>query len=342
MDNLKKVGGLGLLLNPFSLTTTLIILVVAFVLATGIGILSMLGSSSPDPEIGGGFACQPNGKLNMDTWNAQFKNAGAFTGKGDDFLAAAEKNKIDPVLLASIAFHETGKGSSKMVRERNNPGGLYNSSAGTFFVYPTLLDGIDAMAGNLYRLYISKGLVTIEQIGAKYAPIGVANDPTNLNIHWVPNVSKMIAQFGGVVTNCTAIGFESGFASPMPSMSITSHFGFRIHPITGVPKLHAGIDYACTPGSPISAAMSGKVEKSTFMAGGWGNYVKINHGDKSTLYAHMTERMAKLGDTVKQGQVIGTCGTTGASTGPHLHLELYVGGTQIDPLPYFSNAGGKK
>ncbi|MEK6190155.1 MAG: peptidoglycan DD-metalloendopeptidase family protein, partial [Carnobacterium alterfunditum] len=256
-------------------------------------------------------------------------------------LKSAEKNQIDPVLLASIAFHETGKGSSKMVRERNNPGGLYNSKAGTFFVYDSLDSGIDAMASNLYRLYISQGLFTIEQIGAKYAPIGVANDPTNLNIHWVPNVSKVIAQFGGMISNCSTIGFESGFISPMAVMNITSRYGFRINPVDGEAKLHAGIDFDCSLGTPIVAAMSGTVTRSAFMGHGWGNYIKIQHGDKSTLYAHMTHRLLSVGDQVEQGQQIGACGDTGKSTGPHLHLELYVGSSTVDPYQYFSNAGGK-
>lgn len=338
MDGLKKSGGiLAWFLNPFSTVGTLVVGCVVFLLISSVGMSLMMGNSGGSGE--GMFACQPNGELNIAVWNSQFENAGAFTGKGQDFLDAAEKNQIDPVLFASIAFHETGRGTSKMVRERNNPGGLYNSKTNSFFVYPTLDAGLDAMASNLYRLYISQGLLTIEAIGAKYAPIGVDNDPNNLNIHWVPNVSKIIAQFGGMISNCELIGFESGFISPMQNMNITSPYGTRVHPITGVVRLHAGIDFACSIGTPIMSAMSGVVERSEHHPT-WGNYVKVNHGSNATLYAHMSERSVDVGDTVTQGQLLGLCGSTGASTGPHLHLELYVGGSTIDPMPYFSNAGG--
>lgn len=339
VKDLKRGGGsLLLFLNPLSALAMVIIGLVIIILLSVLGLGIIFSGSSSGGS--GMYTCHPDGELQLDPWNAQFSNAGAFTNRGDDFIHFAEKNNIDPVLLASIAFHETGKGTSKMVRERNNPGGLYNSKTGTFFVYGSLEEGIDAMASNLYRLYISQGLYTIEEIGSKYAPIGVANDPNNMNVHWVPNVSKMISQFGGLILNCSLVGFESGFSSPLQVMDITSHYGVRVHPITGDVKHHAGIDFRCNIGAPIMAAMTGIVEVSTYHDG-WGNYVKINHGDKSTLYAHMTETYVKAGNSVSQGMQIGTCGSTGASTGAHLHLELYVGSSHIDPLPYFSNAGVK-
>lgn len=334
----KKVGGLigTIIASPISAIPLIIIGVIVLLMIAILGMGIILGGGS-----GGGMLCQPSGDMDENSWDLQFSNAGAFSNKGQAFLDAAQKNNIDPVILASIAFHETGRGSSKMVRERNNPGGLYNSKAGTFFTYPSLEDGIDAMASNLFRLYFSQGLVTIEQIGAKYAPIGAANDPNGLNLHWVPAVTKFMAEFGGATSNCTAMGFESGFTSPLAVLNITSGFGWRIHPIFHTKKHHDGIDFSCKTGDPIMAAMSGVVEVSRYMNGGWGNHVKINHGDKSTLYAHMTERMIEQGAEVTQGQQIGTCGETGNSTGPHLHLELYVGGSQIDPMPYFSNGGEK-
>ncbi len=332
----KKVGGFlgSLILSPISGTVLIGIGLLFLLMVSILAIGTILGGGSS-----GGIACEPSGEMNEGSWDTQFSNAGAFSNKGQAFLDAAQKNNIDPVILASIAFHETGRGSSKMVRERNNPGGLYNSRAGTFFTYPSLEEGIDAMASNLYRLYFSQGLVTIQQIGAKYAPIGAANDPTGLNLHWVPAVTKFMAEFGGATTNCTAMGFESGFSSPLAVMKITSGYGWRIHPIYHTKKHHDGIDFNCNTGDPILAAMSGVVEVSREMAGGWGRYVKINHGDKSTLYAHMTERMIEQGMEVTQGQQIGTCGKSGDSTGPHLHLVLYIGGTHVDPFPYFSNGG---
>lgn len=339
---MDRNGSLLLLIkNPISLLGCTIVASVVIAMMSGLG-LSIVSDSSNNQGDTAGFpvACQ-QGKMNTELWESQFKNAGAFTGKSDSFLSAAIKNRIDPVLLASIAFHETGRGSSKMVRDRNNPGGLYNSSAGSFFVYSSLDEGIDAMASNLYKNYISLGLFTIDQIGSKYAPIGVENDPNNLNVHWVPNVSQVIAEFGGLTANCTAIGFSSGFSSPVTPFVINDYFGTRVHPITGKVHNHNGIDFKCTAGQEIRAVMAGTVISSTYHYQ-WGNYVKINHGDKDTLYAHMTKAYVKTGDQVSSGTPIGACGTTGESTGVHLHLELYVGPTRIDPLPYFQGGGEKK
>lgn len=326
--------------NPIAALVIILVVIVLLMTVAGMGLLMVFDSGSSTSDNGlFPVACQ-QGDMNMEIWDKEFENAGAFSGKGDAFIIAARNNSIDPVLLASIAFHETGRGNSQMVKERNNPGGLYNSSAGTFFVYDSLDEGIDAMAKNLYKNYIGMGLISVEQIGNKYAPIGVANDPNNLNVHWVPNVSKVVSQFGGLTANCSTMGFSSGFTAPVTPFVINDYFGTRVHPITGEVHNHNGIDFKCTSGQEIRAVLPGTVDTATFH-NQWGNYVKINHGDKYTLYAHMTESYVKKGEQVSQGMPIGACGTTGESTGPHLHLELYVGPTRIDPLPYFQGVTDK-
>ena len=98
--------------------------------------------------------------------------------------------------------------------------------------------------------------------------------------------------------------------------------------------MHAGIDIAGS--GSISAAQSGTVVAAEFHSG-WGNYVKIDHGNGlETLYAHMERGSipVSVGDTVSQGQTIGTMGQTGSATGVHLHFEVYVNGVQVDPAPY--------
>ena len=114
---------------------------------------------------------------------------------------------------------------------------------------------------------------------------------------------------------------------------ITSRQGPRTHPITGEYKNHGGTDIGASYGSPIYAADSGKVVSSSDgWNGGWGNYVMIDHGNgMQTLYAHMSSRAVSVGQTVKKGQTIGYVGSTGMSTGPHLHFEMYVNGSRIDP-----------
>ncbi|MEK5105011.1 peptidoglycan DD-metalloendopeptidase family protein [Cytobacillus sp. FSL M8-0252] len=332
----EHAGWLVLLLkNPVVALVAFIVIVILALVFSTMGVL-LIGSQSQNNNQDGQYpvACQA-GDLNEEIFESQFDNAGVFTGMADVFLSIGYKHQVDPVLLASIAFHETGRGTSKMVVERNNPGGLYNSSAGSFFVYSSLEEGIDAMASNLYRLYIGMGLLTIEQIGAKYAPIGVENDPNNLNIHWVPNVSKVVASFGGLSMNCEVMGLDGSMLHPIPNAVITSEFGTRVDPFTGSISTHKGVDFGCSVGQSIFAAMSGTVYDSRY-SDSYGNVVILQHGDKYTLYAHMTQNSVDKGESVKAGQQVGTCGSTGNSTGPHLHFEIQLSpyGQRIDPLPY--------
>ena len=114
---------------------------------------------------------------------------------------------------------------------------------------------------------------------------------------------------------------------------ITSRQGPRIHPITGEYKNHGGTDIGASYGTAIWAADSGTVVRSADgWNGGWGNYVMIDHGNgMQTLYAHMSSRAVSVGQTVSRGQTIGYVGSTGMSTGAHLHFEMYVNGSRIDP-----------
>jgi len=327
-------------------------IVIVFAVMALLSFLTLLSSfgekerQDTENESGSAIAmCQKKGDFNRDTFDAKFENAGAFTGKAQAFVDAANKNKIDPVILSAIAFHETGNGNSDMVIHRNNPGGLYNSATSSFFEFSSIEEGIDFMAKNLYKNYISQGLFTIQQIGQKYAPIGAKNDPNNLNSHWVPNITNRVTEFGGLTMNCETVGFESGLTSPVKApFSITSRYGIRANPTganTGAGNssydFHTGIDFQCSANDPIFSVLDGKVILAQWH-GLYGNYVKIQHGDKVTLYAHMTQSIVKVGETVKQGSQIGMCGTTGNSTGTHLHFEIFVGGTtRIDPYPYFQN-----
>lgn len=103
----------------------------------------------------------------------------------------------------------------------------------------------------------------------------------------------------------------------------TSEFGWRMHPIVGQWLMHAGKDFAAPEGTPVVAALSGTV-LSSGLAGGYGIAVELDHGDppRRTLYGHLSEIYVKAGQTVRQGEVIGRVGSTGLSTGPHLHFEL--------------------
>ena len=127
------------------------------------------------------------------------------------------------------------------------------------------------------------------------------------------------------------------FQWPLPAANniVTCVYGMRVHPITGVYKLHTGVDLRATSGTKIYAANSGTVITSKYNTA-YGNYVVIDHGGGiATLYAHMTKRLVKEGEKVKQGQVIGYVGSTGYSTGPHLHFEIIKDGDYVDPVSQF-------
>lgn len=115
--------------------------------------------------------------------------------------------------------------------------------------------------------------------------------------------------------------------------SVTSSFGNRIHPISGSSRFHAGIDISSRTGNPIWAAQSGTVIYSGWMRG-YGETVMIDHGGFVTLYAHQSERQVSEGTRVSQGQQIGLIGSTGDSTGPHLHFEVRINGSATNPAAY--------
>lgn len=125
------------------------------------------------------------------------------------------------------------------------------------------------------------------------------------------------------------------FGWPVPSITrINSYFGYRIHPIFGTKKLHAGIDISGPTGTDIVAAEDGVVTSASYMSG-YGYAIIISHGNGySTLYGHNSKLLVSKGDTVSKGQHISEMGSTGNSTGPHCHFEVRVNGTATDPLPY--------
>lgn len=120
---------------------------------------------------------------------------------------------------------------------------------------------------------------------------------------------------------------------PVPG-AVSSGFGLRVHPITGQNRMHNGVDMDGGMGEPIKAAKGGTVILAD-VKGGYGNTVMIDHGGGMvTLYAHQSKLGVSVGSSVSTGQVIGYVGSTGQSTGPHLHFEVRVNGNPVDPMKY--------
>ena len=128
---------------------------------------------------------------------------------------------------------------------------------------------------------------------------------------------------------------NASWITPVSGYTLTSPFGMRKHPVLGYNRMHNGIDMACAQGTPIYATRAGRVTTAAYQAGGAGNYVSINHLDGfSSIYMHMTHYVVRAGQNVSAGQLIGYVGSTGISTGPHLHFGISYAGTYVNPLAY--------
>lgn len=149
------------------------------------------------------------------------------------------------------------------------------------------------------------------------------------------NLSTMISRTS---SNDNTIKVVTGFMKPLTSYRITSPYGWRVHPIFKSRTFHSGIDMGAPYGTPIYASNSGKVIYSGWY-GGYGKVVIIDHGkinnqNTSTLYAHMSASSVNVGDFITKGQKVGNIGSTGYSTGPHLHFEVRKNGQTQNPLNY--------
>ena len=125
---------------------------------------------------------------------------------------------------------------------------------------------------------------------------------------------------------------------PVSGVRLSSNFGMRDHPVLGGRRSHKGVDLAGPIGTPVYATADGKVSRASWFSS-YGLYVSIEHGNEiQTRYAHMSRLNVADGQWVKKGEVIGFIGTTGRSTGPHLHYEVRVRGEAVNPIPYMSGS----
>lgn len=159
----------------------------------------------------------------------------------------------------------------------------------------------------------------------QFAGIDRGGKPRIQMLRWQSGSSSQWFEASGV-------GESRGALSRPVNGAISSGFGMRRHPILGYKRMHSGLDFKAGHGAPIFAATDGVVAYAG-RKGGYGNFVQVNHGGGiATGYGHMSRIAARPGQRVRQGQIIGYVGSTGLSTGPHLHYELYKGGRAINPL----------
>ncbi len=121
---------------------------------------------------------------------------------------------------------------------------------------------------------------------------------------------------------------------PLDGFKLTSGYGMRNHPVLRQRRAHKGVDLAAPTGTPIFATADGIVGKAQWFSS-YGLYIRIDHGaDLETRYAHMSKLAVAAGERVKKGDIIGYVGSTGRSTGPHLHYEVRIDGVAVNPIPY--------
>ncbi len=141
-----------------------------------------------------------------------------------------------------------------------------------------------------------------------------------------------IVDFSEVQTLSSVKMAKMNMVMPLSKYRVTSEYGYRVNPVSGVYRLHSGVDFGADSGADINSVLSGTVVRSDY-ASDYGHYVVIDHGDGlCTLYAHCSKRLVEVGDKVEQGDTIALVGSTGASTGPHLHFEVRVNNERINPL----------
>lgn len=242
-----------------------------------------------------------------------------------DFLARLEV--IESITAADNAFIASLRAEKQTLEEFK--ASLEKSKA----EQQTLLNGLNDQRKQLKKL--------VDESGAMVAKIEDGIDATVEQIEdaekaWKDANDKLEAE---IARKSTLENFVGGsYLWPTPGIyKITSKYGWRIHPTTKKNSFHYGVDIAAPMNTPILAANSGKVLTATKHEI-YGNYVVIDHGGgSSSLYAHMTKYTVKVGQTVSAGDVIGYVGSTGWSTGAHLHFEIREKNTTTDPLSHYPN-----
>ena len=148
------------------------------------------------------------------------------------------------------------------------------------------------------------------------------------------NLFGTMKQMDGTASRTIAIPSRK----PVDAMRLTSSFGMRNHPVLGKRMRHNGIDIPAATGTPIYAPADGTVGRAQRL-GGYGNYAEIEHGNGiQTRFGHMSRIAVSSGQRVKRGDIVGYVGSTGRSTGPHLHYEVRIAGTPVNPIPFVQEA----
>lgn len=201
---------------------------------------------------------------------------------------------------------------------------------------PTAQAGAEQLAATQASSVTPAAVAVPEDAKADFKRVEVVSKAT-------PKAAKMEAEAASVKDAAKAKkeaakkADAKDLVSPVQKMVTSSGFGYRINPVTGAAgEFHNGLDFALACGTPVKAAAAGTVSETSSSAGGYGNRIVIKHaGGLSTTYNHLQSISAAKGQKVSAGDKIAALGTTGNSTGCHLHFEVLKGGSEIDPAKFF-------
>jgi murein DD-endopeptidase MepM/ murein hydrolase activator NlpD len=270
---------------------------------------------------------------------SEFADSSYFDNEGNIFDA----DGISSVQTAAVRDHVTYQTytvkSGESVSSISRKFGLSNIS--TLIAVNGITNVRSLRAGQKLKVPSSDGLIHTVQKGETLAGLSVKYSVTVEDILDVNELESEVLSVGeslfipGAKLDSVTLQRAMGelFTKPIrASWRLTSRFGLRPDPFTGVKSRHSGIDMACPTGTAIYSALSGKVSFTGYSSI-YGNYVIISHYDGyQTLYGHMSKISCKKGQSVTQDTKIGLVGNTGYSTGPHLHFSVYKNGKLIDPL----------
>ncbi len=179
---------------------------------------------------------------------------------------------------------------------------------------------------------LMEGVIDTEAVA--HAPLGDDEEFTQLFASWEDLEEGGRITAAGEIIAAPRIAVSVPSRMPVDGVRLTSSFGMRNHPILRQRRQHNGVDLAAPRGTPVYATADGVVEMARYF-GSYGNYVQIGHGgDLETRYAHLSSYTVRDGEEVRKGDLIGYVGSTGRSTGPHLHYEVRVANEPVNPIPY--------
>ncbi|HEX6190977.1 MAG TPA: M23 family metallopeptidase [Chitinophagaceae bacterium] len=270
------------------------------------------------------------------------------------FIAAAF---VTAALISYVAFQFIGSPKEKILQRQNeNLKDKYEVLADELSSIRQQMEELEKRDNNVYRsifeanpipdsarakeIAMQQEIASVEKLDNSELITSIETSLRNISSR-IGAQKSSYDEIDKLVENKEQLLSHTPAIQPVSNKDLTrvaSGFGYRIDPIYKTTKMHAGIDFTAPQGTPIYATANGRVTTSGNTGNGYGNHVIVNHGyGYETLYGHMVRVKARNGQEIKRGEVIGWVGSTGKSTGPHLHYEVHKNGNKIDPVYFFYN-----